>query len=304
MLVVDRAIVATGWSAHVAGTLEGIPVIEHHMPVGEPTVASVDAAADAARRLDGVVVVGVGGGSALDRRNRPPSCALGPRGEPYLLGTNTFAGRRPIVAIPTTSGTGAEVTRRASSATGGEEGWTWGDEILPDAVVLDRRRQRRCPACDRLHWPRRVGARDRSVHRATAEPALVGGGSTGARARVAHLPAAVATPRISPRNSRCRKRRCSPESRSTTAARASPMPSGTRSGRCITSHTGIGRRRRSRRVGVECRASPTSSRSTAMSSGVGQRTAGCLDRSVRGNHVRPGGAAASDMVFDAETSPP
>ena len=47
-------------------------------------------------------------------------------------------GRRPIVAIPTTSGTGAEVTRTCIvSDRAGRKMWTWGDEMLPDLVVLD-----------------------------------------------------------------------------------------------------------------------------------------------------------------------
>ena len=46
--------------------------------------------------------------------------------------------RRPIVAIPTTSGTGAEVTRTCIvSDRSGRKLWTWGDEMLPDLVVLD-----------------------------------------------------------------------------------------------------------------------------------------------------------------------
>ena len=139
LLVVDRAVVATGWSARVAGTLEGIPVIEHPVPVGEPTVASVDAAADAARRLDGVVVVGIGGGSALDTAKQAAVVCTATEGvSHYLLGANTFADRRPIVAIPTTSGTGAEVTRTCILSDGqGRKVWTWGDEMLPDAVILD-----------------------------------------------------------------------------------------------------------------------------------------------------------------------
>jgi alcohol dehydrogenase class IV len=42
------------------------------------------------------------------------------------------------VAIPTTSGTGAEATRTCIVAdAAGRKMWTWGDEMLPDVVVLD-----------------------------------------------------------------------------------------------------------------------------------------------------------------------
>ncbi len=139
LLVVDQAVAATGWSTRVAATLEALPVVEHPVPAGEPTVASVDAAADAARRLDGVVVIGIGGGSALDTAKQAAVvCAAAEGVSHYLLGARAFAGRRPIVAVPTTSGTGAEVTRTCILSDGqGRKVWTWGDEMLPDAVILD-----------------------------------------------------------------------------------------------------------------------------------------------------------------------
>ena len=179
LLVVDQAVAATGWSARVAATFrEDVAVVEHLVPPGEPTVASVDAAADAARRLDGVVVVGIGGGSALDTAKQAAVvCTAAVGVSHYLLGVNAFAGRRPIVAIPTTSGTGAEVTRTCIlSDAQGRKMWTWGDEMLPDA-----RHPRPdgngvdAAACHRLHGARRARPRDRGVHRATTEPALHSG---------------------------------------------------------------------------------------------------------------------------------
>ena len=140
LLVVDQAVAATGWSARVADSFRDVvAVVEHLVPPGEPTVASVDAAADAARRLDGVVVVGIGGGSALDTAKQAAVvCTAAVGVSHYLLGVNAFAGRRPIVAIPTTSGTGAEVTRTCIlSDAQGRKMWTWGDEMLPDAIILD-----------------------------------------------------------------------------------------------------------------------------------------------------------------------
>jgi alcohol dehydrogenase class IV len=139
LLVVDQAVAATGWSARVAASLEGIPVVEHMVAVGEPTVVSVDAAADAARRLDGAVVVGIGGGSALDTAKQAAVVSAAAESVAhYLLGANPFGGRRPIVAVPTTSGTGAEVTRTCIlSDAHGRKMWTWGNEMLPDAVILD-----------------------------------------------------------------------------------------------------------------------------------------------------------------------
>lgn len=139
VLIVDEAVVLTGYAGRVAAVLRDMPVIQHSVPAGEPTVASVNAAAGAVRQLPGAVVIGIGGGSALDTAKQAAVVAAGDSGiEPYLLCANPFTGRRGIIAIPTTSGTGAEVTRTCIlSDADGRKLWTWGDEMLPDVVLLD-----------------------------------------------------------------------------------------------------------------------------------------------------------------------
>ena len=139
VMIVDEAVALTGYASRVANVLRDMPVVQHVVPAGEPTVASVDAAADAVRQLPDAVVIGIGGGSALDTAKQAAVVAVGSSGvEPYLLCANPFAGRRPIIAIPTTSGTGAEVTRTCIlSDADGRKLWTWGDEMLPDVVLLD-----------------------------------------------------------------------------------------------------------------------------------------------------------------------
>lgn len=139
VLIVDEAVALTGYAERVAAVLQHVPVVQHVVPPGEPTVASVNAAADAVRSLPDAVVVGIGGGSALDTAKQAAVVAAGPSGvEPYVLCENPFLGRRPIIAIPTTSGTGAEVTRTCIlSDADGRKLWTWGDEMLPDLVLLD-----------------------------------------------------------------------------------------------------------------------------------------------------------------------
>ncbi len=85
---------------------------------GEPTVSSVDAVLAEARRFGPDVIVGVGGGSVLDTAKAV--AGLTPAQWPvmdYLEGIGK--GRHldgpgiPFVAMPTTSGTGAEATRNA-----------------------------------------------------------------------------------------------------------------------------------------------------------------------------------------------
>jgi alcohol dehydrogenase class IV len=130
---------ATGYVDRVTDALRPRSVTVHLVPWGEPTVDSVDAAASVVRGTPDAIVVGVGGGSALDIAKQAAVVSAGTSGiEPYLLCAAPLPGRRPIVAVPTTSGTGAEVTRTCIVADRqGRKLWTWGDEMLPDVVVLD-----------------------------------------------------------------------------------------------------------------------------------------------------------------------
>jgi alcohol dehydrogenase class IV len=139
VLIADQGVQATGYVDRVADALRPRSVTLHLVPWGEPTVDSVDAAASIVRDTPDAIVVGVGGGSALDIAKQAAVVSAGPSGvESYFLCAAPLPGRRPIVAVPTTSGTGAEVTRTCIVADrDGRKLWTWGDEMLPDVVVLD-----------------------------------------------------------------------------------------------------------------------------------------------------------------------
>jgi alcohol dehydrogenase len=139
VVIADQGVDATGYIARVVAALRPRSVTLHVVAWGEPTLESVDAAAATVRAAGDAIVIGVGGGSALDIAKQAAVVGTGDIGvEAYLLCANPLPGRRPIVAIPTTSGTGAEVTRTCIVADrAGRKLWTWGDEMLPDVVVLD-----------------------------------------------------------------------------------------------------------------------------------------------------------------------
>ncbi len=118
-----RALLVTGRSAQrataFAAALRQQAVDACHLPVsGEPTTDVVREGAALARRERCALVVGFGGGSALDAAKAIAGLLTNPgdlfdylevigRGQPL---TQPAA---PWVAIPTTAGTGAEVTRNA-----------------------------------------------------------------------------------------------------------------------------------------------------------------------------------------------
>jgi alcohol dehydrogenase len=139
VVIADQGVEATGYIARVVAALRPRAITLHVVPWGEPTLDAVDAAAAVVREAGDAIVVGVGGGSALDIAKQAAVAGTVDTGiEPYLLCATPLPGRRPIVAIPTTSGTGAEVTRTCIVADrAGHKSWTWGDEFLPDLVVLD-----------------------------------------------------------------------------------------------------------------------------------------------------------------------
>lgn len=137
--VVDGAVARGGYLEHLQRALGGIPSATYLVPPGEPTVEVVNEAATMARGLTEPVVIGVGGGSTLDTAKQVGGVIAAHYPiEHYLLCANPWGGHRPIIAIPTTAGTGSEVTRTCIvSDAEGRKMWTWGDELLPDVVILD-----------------------------------------------------------------------------------------------------------------------------------------------------------------------
>ena len=85
---------------------------------GEPVVADVDGAAEAARTAACDIVIGIGGGSAIDAA-KATAALLGNGGsavdymEVVGKGLTITKPAAPWMAIPTTAGTGAEATRNA-----------------------------------------------------------------------------------------------------------------------------------------------------------------------------------------------
>ena len=117
----SSALIVTGRTssraAHIAYSLAGSGIQTSLFPVdGEPTLEIVRGGARAARDFD--FVIGFGGGSAMDAAKAIASLATN-SGEPldYLevIGKGQALEHAPLpfVLIPTTAGTGAEVTRNA-----------------------------------------------------------------------------------------------------------------------------------------------------------------------------------------------
>ncbi|MEE9369853.1 MAG: iron-containing alcohol dehydrogenase [Sedimentisphaerales bacterium] len=119
----DRAFVVTGRTAKRAKLLlerltkQGIECVTFNVP-GEPTTTLVAEGVKQARQAKSEMVISIGGGSVLDT-GKVIAALLTNSGEleDYLevvgLGKSLTQAPVPHIAIPTTAGTGAEVTRNA-----------------------------------------------------------------------------------------------------------------------------------------------------------------------------------------------
>ncbi|SLN38914.1 iron-containing alcohol dehydrogenase [Oceanibacterium hippocampi] len=142
LVVSDPGIVASGVARRITDIVGGggLKVTLFHEVKSDPTAASVDQAADIARANPGSVVIGLGGGSALDVAKL--AAAIAPASEPaehYALGQNRLP-RNPLpkIMIPTTAGTGSEVTRTSVITSADHRKlWAWGEELRADLALLD-----------------------------------------------------------------------------------------------------------------------------------------------------------------------
>ena len=105
---------------------------------GEPKIAHLRAATEAAKGCD--LVIGIGGGSALDIA-KVAACSAASGEDPmhYALAANSLP-NKPLkkIMVPTTAGTGSETS--ATNIFSGPEGkklWIWGAETKADLVILD-----------------------------------------------------------------------------------------------------------------------------------------------------------------------
>ena len=142
----ERAVVLTGSRPdRHASLIAALPMEVAVVPVsGEPTVDAARAAVTAAREQGARAVIGIGGGSVIDL-GKTVAMLLGNGGDPldYLevIGRGQPIGRpsMPFAAVPTTAGTGAEVTMNAvlTSPEHGRKASVRARSMLPTLALVD-----------------------------------------------------------------------------------------------------------------------------------------------------------------------
>ena len=147
----SRTLAAGGLAGRLANALggHGVEAVELATISHEPEVADVD---EAVRRLaaelvrPGDLLLAVGGGSAIDLAKAVAALATNAEGRSVLdylegvgLGLKITAPPLPIVAVPTTAGTGSEATKNAviSSYDPPFKKSLRSDLMVPRAVIVD-----------------------------------------------------------------------------------------------------------------------------------------------------------------------
>jgi alcohol dehydrogenase class IV len=141
-IIADAVLAKLGVTERLTQDLaeSGIPFELAAEVSGEPKEALVDDLCARVRNVDAKVIIGLGGGAAMDAAKLV--AAIANANEP----AQTFAlAARPLptngipsIAIPTTAGTGSEVTRTSViSKADGRKTWFWGEELMFNQVVLD-----------------------------------------------------------------------------------------------------------------------------------------------------------------------
>ncbi len=139
LLVTDPGLMRSGIVERALGILgaAGVEAAVFGQVEADPSEAVVEAAAAAAAGASGVV--GLGGGSSLDVAKLAALLAPGRETLAEIYGIGKAVGPRlPLVLVPTTAGTGSEVTPVAIVTTGtAEKMGVVSPLLIPDAALLD-----------------------------------------------------------------------------------------------------------------------------------------------------------------------
>lgn len=141
LIVTDAGFLRTGLLEAPRASLAaaGLQAAVYTDVVADPPDTVVLAAADFARRHDTELVIGLGGGSSMDVAKLIAVLAGGTQGLAAMYGIGNVTGSRlPLVQVPTTAGTGSEVTNIAIVTTGATTKMgVVSDQLYADVAVLD-----------------------------------------------------------------------------------------------------------------------------------------------------------------------
>ena len=139
LIVADKEVVRLGLIDKVREPLKAnYDVACFDEIVGEPTLATAETLANFARQKPYSAVVGVGGGSAIDMSKLAAALAANTGDVTEYIGITRFKETPlPLIAVPTTAGTGAEATAVSMLSIEGKKAIVLSPQLVPLAAVLD-----------------------------------------------------------------------------------------------------------------------------------------------------------------------
>lgn len=142
LIVTDKVMVELGYISQIEQTLSEHMIFSEVFDdtVPEPTVASIQAGVDKAREGDYDCIIAIGGGSPIDSAKAISILAkFGGVMRDYKFPRIVNEQGLPVIAIPTTAGTGSEVTRFTiiTDETSDEKMLCVGIGFMPIAALVD-----------------------------------------------------------------------------------------------------------------------------------------------------------------------
>ncbi|WP_332875897.1 iron-containing alcohol dehydrogenase [Massilia sp. S19_KUP03_FR1] len=141
MLITDAGFLGTGLVARPEHSLveNGITVHVYSKVVADPPEAVVLQAVDFAKTHNIDLVIGLGGGSSMDVAKLVAVLAGNAQAITQIYGIGNVKGQRlPLVQVPTTAGTGSEVTNIAIVTTGAStKSGVVAPQLYADIAILD-----------------------------------------------------------------------------------------------------------------------------------------------------------------------
>jgi alcohol dehydrogenase len=138
LLVTDKVMVKTGIAGRVAEQLGDLKYDVFEDVEAEPRIEIAQAVADRVRASPYDLVVGVGGGSSMDMAKVAAGFASNQGHAKDFVGNGLFA-KKPIpsIMVPTTAGTGAELTVTSMVTVDGHKQWINSPLLLPSVALVD-----------------------------------------------------------------------------------------------------------------------------------------------------------------------
>lgn len=138
LMVTDKVMVKTGIVQMVSQHLGGIGLEVFDEVEPEPRIEVAQAVADRVRSGGYDIVIGVGGGSSMDMAKVATGFATNDGPAKSFVGNGLFS-KKPLASImvPTTAGTGAELTVTSMVTVDGHKQWINSPLLLPSVAVVD-----------------------------------------------------------------------------------------------------------------------------------------------------------------------